>query len=1099
MLQALCPVLIGREEELSTLEDALLAAHAGQGQVVVLGGEAGMGKTRLASELQQRALKGGMALLWGGCPEAELALPYLPFLEAIGNHLASRDIEHMRQRLGPARHELAHLFPQLEPEGGRQDGGDPAQSKLRLFEAILAFLRMEADAEGMLFVVEDLHWADASTRELVDYLTRRLRSTRVMLLATYRREEVHRKHPLLPAVQAWRRAGVAQVIELEALKPEAVADMVSAIFEGHRVGAEFRDFLHARTDGNPFALEEFLKAALDRGDIFRTQTGWDRKALGELKIPPTVRDSILLRVERLSMEQAEILRTAAVLGRSFAHPTLMAVSGQDRETVRAALQTFVQLQLVEGDPQAAGGYRFRHALTREAVYDDLLAPDREELHARAAMALREQPGTAPVDLAYHLVAAKRWKEAVPVCLTAAEEAQQRCGYREAAQLYEYVLPHLTSTRERGQVLGQLGNAYWLAGDPGKAQPQLEKAIPLLEETGERREASKYRLVLGRCHWERSRPDLARAEYERALAALEPEGPSEDLAYTYLRLSGLDLSQYESAQARAMAERAVAVAQLAGSRIPQIWAYGVIGAASVRMGRIEEGLEYLDRSHREAIQEGLDWLAETALFSAIINRCENFRAREALPLVQLLRGLRGSGAPVRAALAEGIIYGWWLGEPEKAREAYEQALVLAREADFSIFVTRLEMYLAWVHGALGTFDEARRLLPRPEVPGDRQDIVFRLITAIRILLDSGDGDGALREAQTVSERVEWGPLHLERILFDVTVEALLTAGKVGEAERLVVRTRTDDPRDRNPYQRRMEGRLALAKGDLVGAEERLRAAAEFFRAVSYRLEESRTRRALAEVLCQLGDIPTAEAEVRAVLAYARTYGAVFEGQYALRKLSDLGIEAGEAVEGRPQAAVEADLRYASERLVTVLFADVRGYTALSAKEAPHELADKVATLQRWARHEVERHHGLVDKFAGDAVMATFNVSGVRLDHCLHALQAALAIRYKAAYAGVPVGVGIAVGPAIVGQLTQGANVTVAGETTNLAARLQAQAAAGEVLLSREAFRRTRDWLKGQDLAVEEQALSLKGFSEPVVAYRLLLPAARARTVVQQETG
>ncbi len=149
---------------------------------------------------------------------------------------------------------------------------------------------------------------------------------------------------------------------------------------------------------------------------------------------------------------------------------------------------------------------------------------------------------------------------------------------------------------------------------------------------------------------------------------------------------------------------------------------------------------------------------------------------------------------------------------------------------------------------------------------------------------------------------------------------------------------------------------------------------------------------------------AEAELRKVVAYADAYGAIFEGRCAREQLAQLGVEIGPAQPAH-STAPEEDLRQASERLVTVMFVDVRGYTALSVMDAPHELADKVATFHRWAKQEIERHHGLIDKFAGDAVMATFNVSGVRLDHALRALQAAIAIRDKAAYAGLPVGIGI----------------------------------------------------------------------------------------------
>jgi adenylate cyclase len=174
----------------------------------------------------------------------------------------------------------------------------------------------------------------------------------------------------------------------------------------------------------------------------------------------------------------------------------------------------------------------------------------------------------------------------------------------------------------------------------------------------------------------------------------------------------------------------------------------------------------------------------------------------------------------------------------------------------------------------------------------------------------------------------------------------------------------------------------------------------------------------------------------------------------------------------------------ERLVTVMFADVRGYTAMVGGRPPVEMVDLVATYQRWAAQEVERHLGVVDKFAGDAVMATFNVSGDQVDHAAHALRAAMALRDKAAMLGLPVGIGIATGSAVVGTLKTGANLSVIGETTNLASRLQSHAAAGEVLLSEESYRRVREAV---DATPEE--LNLKGFDRPVAAYRIPAPQER----------
>ncbi len=666
---------------------------------------------------------------------------------------------------------------------------------------------------------------------------------------------------------------------------------------------------------------------------------------------------------------------------------------------------------------------------------------------------------------------------MPVCLQAAEDAERRHGYREAADLYERVLLHLRDGSRRGRVLCRLGRAHFLAGSPARAQRRLEEGIVHLEQGNETSEAAGYRITLGSCHAQRSQPRLARAEWERARALLEPEGASEDLAYACVHVASQRSLQWEGEEALALAQHAVDVAKAAGADGPRILAYSTTGLFLARLGRVAEGLEYLDRASTEAVTRGYGWIAGNALVNGVVARVEHFRAREAWPLLERLRAL---DSELRAARAEGILYNA-MGEPVNALRAWEQALALAGERDAALFVRVSQRGLALAYCALGRFNEARRLLP-PTAERERQAALADVRLAIKILLDTGDVAGALREAQAVLASTDWGPLPGKRWLYDMALEALLQGGRIDDAERLVAQVRAEDlVPDRNPYQARMEGRLALSRGELDRAQAELEGAADFWREAGYREEESRTQRALAEVRSRRGDRAGAEATLRAVLAYADEYGAVFEGQCARRQLAALGIDvAGEV--GQP-AAREVDLRQLSERLVTVMFVDVRGYTAMAQQQAPQEMADRIATFYRWVRQEVERQHGLVDRYEGDAVMATFNVSRARLDHCLLALQAAIAIRDRAAYEGLPVGAGIAVGPAVVGSLTDGADVTALGDTTNLAARLQAQAAAAEVLLSEEALRRTGEWLRNQGLIAEKETLSLKGFAQPVVAYRL----------------
>src|SRR5256886_451202 len=435
---ALCPVTVGREGETERLAAALEAARGGDSRTVVVTGDAGLGKTRLAQDVRRLAVESGLVTMWGGCSEVELALPYLPFLEAIGNHLAQADLDTIRARLATGHRELAWLFPQLELDEPPRDPADPVQSKMRLFEAVLALLRTCAQPSGLLLTLENMHGADAASRELLESLVRRLRGIPIMLLATARVDGLGPTNPLPAAIEHWRRAGLVERIDLAPLTADHVGEMIRATVGIPTVPVEVRRLLSDRAEGNPFVLEEILKEVLDRGAVSREDPAWRHESLQRLRLPRTVRDSVLGRLAHLPDDAAEALRCASVLGRSFDYPLLVALSGRPPADVQAALRTCVQQQLLEEDPDVDGHYRFRHSLTRESVYEDLLVPQRQELHSAAADALRARPDTPAVDLCQHLLAARRDREAAPLGLAAAEQAERAHAFQEAARLYERV-------------------------------------------------------------------------------------------------------------------------------------------------------------------------------------------------------------------------------------------------------------------------------------------------------------------------------------------------------------------------------------------------------------------------------------------------------------------------------------------------------------------------------------------------------------------------------------------------------------------------------------------------------------------------------------
>ena len=1060
------PALVGRESELSQLEDALLSALRGEGGVVVLGGEAGMGKSRLVRELGSRAERLGCVVMSGACSEAELSLPYLPFLEAIGNYLGRQDVTPLRDRLGPAARELGQLFPQMGHAA--PEGIDPMMSKLRLFEAIVLLLSDAARSRGALVVVEDLHWADPATRELVDYATRRLRSTRVLLLATYRTDELHRKHALLPSIQSWRRSGQAQLLEIDALDAPSVKAMVMSIFNEVEVSDEFRDFMRDRSEGNPFVLEEMLRDAIDRGDIFRTDRGWDRKAVHEIRVPRTVRDAILHRLEGLQPVDVEVLSAASAIGLTFDVATLAAVTAKPESAVAAALDECVANQLLEEADRPTGRYCFRHALTREAVYEDIVASRRQQLHARIAEVLESQPDWKAVDLAHHLLMAGSYEQAVGMCVAAAEAALAAHAYRDAADLLERAIPHVRDIVERSRLMCRAADAYWNNTETLNAKALLEHAIPDLEAAGLEVEAAGHRLLLGRCYWELLRTDLAREQFTRARDVLETQGSSEALAIAYIRLSGLDLFDKFGGEGLLDAERAAAIAKQAGSSLALAWSWNFIALAKIHAGDVEAGFRYMDDSYRAAMEGNHFFQASNAVFNAtwaavhlgLGRRAQEWANRQALGSESWPYYINGLLALHQGRTGEAIVLA-------------TTSLQKARESGHQKNEWRARVLLAQAMAEAARPAEAVAELPPVSSRVDGQDWVYDTAARVRTRLAAGDVAAAFGEVRDFDpRRAEYGSPA------DAIAEA--AASEVEWLRNFVPQLPNQDV---DPPLVRAEvarGRLALAEGRFPDAVRTLGAAVSTFSAEGLLLDAWHASRALAEAEFRAGDQDAARTRLEATVAEADSAGAHLAAMLARDVASRLGIVVSQPATPpvRP-----AEVGPTGERMVSVLFADVRGYTEITGASVPAQLVDRIASLQRWAAQEVARHSGIVDKFAGDAVMATFNVTGQTVDHALQAVRAAVAIIDKAALVDLPVGAGVAVGPAVVGRLADSANVSVLGSVTNLAARLQAEAGAGEVVISDETHRRVGEWLEAGGYAAERVTLQLKGFDKPVTAYRL----------------
>jgi class 3 adenylate cyclase len=1088
MLQSVVsPVLVGRQEQISQLEDALLSVNRGDGRFVLLAGEAGIGKTRLAHELAQRARKLGCDVLWGSCSEAELALPYLPFVEAVGNHLGERDAAAVRVDLGATAEELAQLFPQLAVGPATTPAGDPAQAKLRLFESVVALLELWARDRGLLLVLDDVHWADSSTRELLDYAARRLVKSRVMLLATYRIDELDRRHPLTRTVQVWRRAGLAELVTVSAMTQANVTEMIAAILNADEVNAELATLVDERAEGNPFVLEEMLKEALDRGEIFRTHTGWQRTAVDSLRMPETVREAVLLRLGRLDPEQIEVLRGAAVLGRSFDYELLVKVTEADESVVLASLESAVAQQLVEEAADASDRYSWRHALTQEAIVSDTVVPKRQRIHSRAADVLLERDGSA-IAVARHLLGAGRTEQAVEACLRAADEAERAVAFTEAAELLERVLPHVSDPGERALLFTRMGRLRWLNGEPAAAEQLLAEGVGELDGLGLTLDAARARVYLGRCRWELDQPEEAFRDFDDAREALEKEGPSPELAMAYLRIAGIYAFQLDYERCRVAAEHAATIAEQASADYEHIWAL-----SHVALGYYGTAREFalLDRCFDQALDKGYPIIAGNVLFNEIWDRVHTLAGGLDVPLKKLEQipseAWTWSGGSIATSMARLA-----LGEPRDALEHARAATERHEGLGAAKFAWRSHLEASEALLELGRAPEAAAELP-PFSPGNElQDIVYDSAARIGIALALGRGEEALELARRATSN---HALLMFRETVAIAVEALVAGGCLDEAEAVVTRAEQVGTDLGGAGIEISAGRILLASGNAAEARPRLERALSDFKDAGLRLWAWRAGALAAEAAAETGDREAATSLFTSCIRDAHAAGAIRARDDAQARATRLGVDVPSFDDETIDDIAEPDLLPAGERLVTSMFADVRGYTPLTSASAPHELADRITTLHRWAATEVGRRYGSVDKFAGDAVMATFNAAGARVDHAVLALEAALALRDKAALMDLPIGIGIAVGPAVVTRSVGDSNVSVLGEATNLAARLQTAAAGGEILLSDQAFRRVAAWLEERGLSAEPEELELKGFERPQPTYRLQasVPARETRTI------
>jgi len=601
------PTFVGRAEELDRLLALLDRAGNGRPAAGLVAGDAGVGKTRLLAELADRAAKRDTRVLVGGCMEVgDVGLPYVPFVDAFRD-LGTRPGEaEVAAPLVAAVPSLGRLLPELGDERAAAPAPGDGFERVQLFDGVLTLLGRLSEIAPLLLVIEDLHWADRSTRDLLAFLVRTLRGGRVTLVASYRSDELHRRHPLRPLLAELVRIPDLERVELAPFGRAELAEHLRAM-AGEPVTSAAVDRILARSEGNAFFAEELVAAGAMRADV---------------ALPDALADVLLGRIEALPELAQEVLKVAAVAGRRVGHQLLVAAAGRPEAEVERGLRDAIAGQVLVADA-VTESYRFRHALLQEAVYGDLLPGERTRLHATYARLLagsREGANGAgsAAELAYHCLASHDLPGALAALVEAAAHAAAVSAPAEAdrhltqaLELWERV-PDADAVAgiDRVDLLLRAAEAANQSGEFRRAVGLTREAVAAIDPSADPLRAALAHERLGHyvleaeveVGWEQVEVQML-AACRRAVELVPAQPPTALRARVAAGLARALSVTGASDEARPWAEEALATAQAAGSAEDESHALATLATLEFRRDNVEAARSLLGDAHRRAAATG----------------------------------------------------------------------------------------------------------------------------------------------------------------------------------------------------------------------------------------------------------------------------------------------------------------------------------------------------------------------------------------------------------------------------------------------------------------------------------------------------------------